>query len=130
MKKLFVFLRKSKKAFTLMECVCAIAIVSLISAIVLPLTSGAIKSFRAADSMRKVASAASYKNATQASGITDPDTNVKNTKTLYVTISFTNPSMQAESAFSFTQSTSTDSKYDVAVTYYDLKYGREEEDPS
>lgn len=124
MKKFLLMIRKCKKGFTLMECVCAVAIVGLISAMILPLTSGAIKSLRTSDSLRSTAAAATAQNATVK---TSKDN--KNQKTLYVTVSFDiGAGIQAESAFVFTESSSKDSDNGVQVTYYDLKYGKETED--
>ncbi len=106
-----------------MECVCAIALVGLISAMILPLTNSAMQSLRASDSLRKTASEAASKNATVKTSSTN-----KNQKTLYVTVSYNvGTTMQAESAFVFTSSNAQDSDMGVSVTYYDLKYGKETE---
>lgn len=124
MKKFLLMLKKCKKGFTLMECVCAIAVVGIISAMLLPLTAGAIRSFRATQSLRETAAAASAKNATKK---TDGTNNKQ--KKLYVTVSYSiYPRMEAESSFVFSESTSSDSDYNVSVTYYDLKYGFETKD--
>ncbi len=124
MKKFLSFLRKCKKGFTLMECVCAIAVVGLLSAVILPLTASAIRSMRASDTLRTVAASASAKNA---SVTTDKN---NNSETLYVTINYKNLSgMKAESAFMFTKTSASEDYYNVSVTYYDLKYGKETEDP-
>ena len=118
-----------------MECVCAIAIVGILSAMILPLTANAIASMRASDSMRTRASEASAKNATVAT-VTDPNSGNYNVKTMYVTVKFdgnitsTAGDWGQESAFSFTESSSIDTKNDVKITYYDLKYGKETEDPT
>ena len=114
-----------------MECICAIAVVGMISALLFPLLSNAIRSFRVSDSLRERATAASSANATN---------KTTTTKTMYVTLYIklsdaTDPSaaypseMRAESAFAFTESKATDSTLGVEVTYYDLKYGKEGEDP-
>lgn len=124
MKKLILFLKRCKKGFSLMECVCAIAVVGLISAMILPLVAGAMRSFRASDALREVAAEAAKKDATEYTN--------KNKKTFYVTVSYNiYPRMQAESLFVFTESTASDDMgYGVQVTYYNLKYTRETEDPS
>ena len=117
-----------------MECICAIAIVGLLSAVILPLTSSAILSMRASDSLRTKASEASAKNATTK---TVTDGNNKNVKTMYVNVKYddefhitsTTGSWGQESAFVFTQSEAKDEKYDVQIDYYDLKYGMETVDP-
>ena len=125
MKKAWLFLKKCKKAFTLMECVCAIAVVALLSALILPLTAAAIKSMRTSDSLRQAAVDASKKNATTQTYLTGSK---KNVETVYVTVAYTNVSgLSAESAFVFTKSEATGSD-DVKVTYYDMKYHKETED--
>ena len=116
-----------------MECVCAIAVVGIISAIILPLTAGAIRSMRVSDGLRTAAAGASAKNASVTT-----DKNDKNTsETMYVTIDYTGSvsGLKAESAFVFTKTTDSvvvtdDGKFkdEVVVTYYDLKYGKEGED--
>ena len=103
-----------------MECVCAIAVVGLISAMLLPLVNSALSSFKASQSLRDKAAEASYNNATQKTS----DSN-KNKTTFYVTIDY-GTGVPKESAFVFTRSeSSTDSDYNTQVTYYDLKYGME-----
>ena len=126
MKKWITFFKKCKKAFTLMECVCAIAVVGLLSALILPLTAEAMRSMRTSDALRTAASDASYQNATKKTSSSNG-----NYETMYVTIKYTNvQGMQAESAFSFTKSEITNGTEKVKVTYYDLKYGKEERDAS
>ena len=130
MKRFLLFFKKIKKAFTLMECVCAIAVVGLLSAVIMPLTFSAVKSMAASDALRKAASEASANNATA--------TNAKS-ETLYVTITYVddasdpnttikNKDMHAESAFVFTKTDSSNGTYQVEVEYYDLKYGKETQD--
>ena len=134
MKKILRFLKKCKKGFTLMECVCAIALVGILSAIILPLTASGVKSMQASDNLRKTATTASASNATKKTVTTG---NGKNVKTMYVTVKYdtagltgSSSSWGQESAFVFTESTEKgDTKYDVQVTYYDLKYGMETENP-
>lgn len=119
---------KNTRGFTLMECVCAIAIVGLLAALLLPLTSSAIISMRASDSLRKAAMDAAKNNATNATVLSGSD---KNVHTMYVTVhiyGYSGNQTKSESAFVFTTSTAT-GKYDVQVTYYDLKYGNEDKDP-
>ena len=122
MKKFFAWIKKCKKGFTLIECVCALAVVGLFSALMLPLLSTAMSSFRVSDSIRKTASSAAKNNATlktdsnQSSG--------SHQTTLYVTVEYSGINAYAESAFVFTESKATGG-YDVVVTYYDLKYGNE-----
>ena len=136
MRKFIAFLKKSKKAFTLMECVCAIAVVGLLSSVILPLTVSAIRSMRTSDAIRNSAATASANNATTATdkNKTDMTKYDNGVHTMYVTIVYTDPDhpntklMNAESAFLFTYNQSTDSKLNVKVTYYDLKNGMEEED--
>ena len=130
MRRRFRFFGKSGKGFTLMECVCAIAIVGLLSALLLPLTSSAIISMKTSDSLRKASMDASQKNATVATVVSGTK---KNVETMYVTVQFstmggTALSVKTESAFVFTKSEVT-GNYDVKVTYYDLKYGKEMVDP-
>lgn len=127
MKKIFSFLRKCKKGFTLMECVCAIAVVGLLSAVILPLTASSMKSLRASDALRAVASEAAAENAS----ITTDKTDKTHTESMYVTIAYTTDKltdMRAESAFVFTKTSASDTDLKVSVTYYDLKYGKETED--
>ena len=123
MRKRFRFFRKNGKGFTLMECVCAIAIVGMLSAVILPLTSSAIVSMRASDSLRQAAMDAAKQNATTA---TVTSGNKKNVETMYVKIDAWY--FSSESAFVFTKSEATGG-YDIKVTYYDLKYGNETIDP-
>ena len=116
-----------------MECVCAIAVVGLLSAVILPLTSSAMKSLQASSALRTVASNAASQNATTATDKTkkDPSRYDNGVQTMYVTISYTTSKltdMRAESSFLFTYNKSSDSNQKVQVTYYDLKYGKEEED--
>ena len=129
MRKRFRFFGKNGKGFTLMECVCAIAIVGLLSALLLPLTSSAIVSMRASDSLRKAAMDAAQKNATTATVLSGSG---KNVQTLYVNVDIDGANgarmVRSESAFVFTKSEATGG-YDVKVTYYDLKYGKETVDP-
>ena len=113
------FLRKrrlGKRGFTLMEVVVALAVVGIISAMILPLASAAIRSFAAANALRTTATKAETENAIGTS----------NTKeTLYVTVTYTGTlggSRAATSRFKFTKSTAKDDKYDVLVEYYELKY--------
>jgi len=103
-----------------MECVCALAVVGIVSAVLLPLLSTSMASFKFSDSIRDTASTASSVNATKV-------TETKDETTLYVTIDYNNINASAESAFLFTKSSAT-GDYDVQVTYYDLKYGKEEKD--
>ena len=126
MKKFLLFLKKCKKAFTLMECVCAIAIVGLLSALILPLTSAAIKSMKVSDSLREAAAQASYKNATTK---TVTSGNNKNVETIFVTVDYSRSisGLSAESAFVFTKSEAT-GEDEIKIVYYDLKYGKETED--
>ena len=134
MKKLLSFFKKCKKGFTLIECVCAIAIVSIISALILPLTAGAIKSVRAAESLRTVAN-----NAAQ--NLSENTTDKDHKQKMYVKVDYnvtqTNDEIKemvkglgAQSVFVFSKASAQDSDYQVQVTYYELKYGKEEEDPS
>ena len=127
MEKFILFLKKCKKAFTLMECVCAIAVVGLLSAVIMPLTFAAINSMAASDALRTVATEASANNVTG---------NNAKTETLYVTITYVddssdpnttikNKDMHAESSFVFTKTNSANDTYHVEVEYYDLKYGKE-----
>ena len=130
MRRRLRFFGKNGKGFTLMECVCALAIVGLLSAVLLPLTSSAIVSMRTSDSLRKAAETAAYSDATTATVVKGKN---KNVETMYVTVEFTNlggtaASVKSESAFAFLKSQET-GNYDVQVTYYDLKYGKETEDP-
>lgn len=115
-----------------MECVCALALVGLISTAILPLTSSALQSLRTSNSIRSTASSATDVNATRQTSKENG-----NQKTMYVTVSYTvkdgnkTGSLEAESAFVFTESTATSGdNTNVTVTYYDLKYGKETEDPS
>ena len=142
MKKFITFLKKCKKAFTLMECVCAIAVVGLLSAIILPLTFSAVNSMNASNALRNTAAKASAQNATQKTDLSKtavPEENkTDNNKTpsgydtyttLYVTINYTSLSgMHAESAFIFTENCIKDQDNKVSVVYYDLKNGMEEKD--
>lgn len=142
MKKILAFLRKCKKGFTLMECVCAIAVVGLLTSIILPLTAMAMKSMTTANSLRVAAANAAAANATtatdtskkaltqdQKNNLNDRPTGYDTYKTLYVTINYsTITGMHAESAFVFTENCSRDKSQAVSVTYYDLKYGKEEKD--
>ena len=110
---------KGKKGFTLMEVVVALAVVGIIAAMLLPLISSAMQSFSAAASLKRTATAAEKANATSTSNtLTD----------MYITIHLdTNGGgSNAESRFKFTKSTASESKYDVTVTYYELKKGDEE----
>jgi len=108
---------KNKKGFTLMEAVLAIAIVGIIAAIVMPLLSNAINTFKAASALQKTASDTEYKNATANNDLTD----------IYVTVKLdTNGGGEkAESRFKFSQATTQDGKYDIEITYYELKKGDE-----
>ena len=128
MRKRLRLFGKNSRGFTLMECVCAIAIVGLLAAVLLPLTSSAIISMRASDSLRKASMEAAKQNATTATVLTGDG---KNVQTLYVSVhiyGFNGLATRAESAFVFTKSEAT-GNYDVKVTYYDLKYGNEMADP-
>ena len=141
MKKILSFLRKCKKGFSLMECVCAIAVVGLLTSIILPLTAMAMKSMTTASGLRTAAANAAAQNATtatdtskkaltqdQKNNLNDRPTGYDTYKTLYVTINYPSLSgMHAESAFKFTENCSRDKSDSVSVTYYDLKYGKEEE---
>lgn len=134
MKKLVAFFKKCKKGFTLMECVCAIAIVSIISALILPLTAGAIKSVRAAESLRTQANNAA-KNLSETK--TDKDHKQKMYVKVDYNVSQNNEDVKslvknlgAQSVFVFSKASAQDTQYQVEVTYYELKYGKEEEDPS
>ena len=142
MKKIVTFFKKCKKAFTLMECVCAIAVVGLLSAIILPLTFSAVSSMNASNALRTAASVASAKNATVKTDISktaiselDKESNKETPNgydtytTMYVTINYsTLDGMRAESAFIFTENCSKDQDNKVSVVYYDLKNGMEEKD--
>jgi len=140
MKRFISFLKKCKKGFTLMECVCAIAVVGLLSAIILPLTASAIRSMRVSDAIRTKAAEASSRNATiktdtKAAKLDDKKKDALSEyttyRTMYVTISYSTAGlndMRAESAFVFTESNTKDKDLGVSVTYYDLKYGKETED--
>ena len=123
------FFGKSGRGFTLMECVCAIAIVGLLSALLLPLTSSAMMSMRTSDSLRKASMDASTKNATTATYTSGTN---KNVERMFVNVEYFNESgytmVQNEAAFVFTKSEVTGA-YDVKVTYYDLKNGKETADP-
>ena len=130
MKKLITFFKKFKKGFTLMECVCAIAVVGLLSSIILPLTATAMKAVQTSDALRVVAAEAAAKNASVTTDKNDTDTS----QTMYVTVDYGTiydgskyTALHAESAFVFTKTSSSDENYLVSVTYYDLKYGKEEE---
>lgn len=130
MKKLITFFRKFKKGFTLMECVCAIAVVGLLSSIILPLTATAMKAVQTSDALRVAASDASAKNAS----VTTDKNDTSTSQTMYVTVDYgtlfdghESRQLHAESAFVFTKSTSSNESYEVEVTYYDLKYGMETE---
>ena len=116
--RLFHNRMRGKKGFTLMEVVVALAVVGIIAAMILPLTASALTSFSAADSLRKTATSAEDKNATGTSNTTAD---------MYVTIHLDTDGngANAESRFKFTKAESKDSKYDVTVTYYELKYGDE-----
>ena len=126
MKKALLLLKKFKKGFTLMECVCAIAVVGLLSAIILPLTAASIKSMRVSDALRTAAQDASSKNASVTTNKNDKSTS----ESIYVTVNYKDvPGVShVESAFVFTKTNSTNNDYKVSVTYYDLKYGKETED--
>lgn len=126
MKKFLSFLKKCKKGFTLMECVCAIAVVGLLSAIILPLTAASIRSMRVSDALRSAAQDASAKNASVTTNKNDTNTS----QTMYVTVNYANVTgvSHVESAFVFTKTNSDNDDYAVSVTYYDLKYGKETED--
>ena len=118
MKRFFGRIR-GKKGFTLMEVVIALAVVGLISAMLLPLLSSAIKSFSAANSLRNTSVSAETNNTTGTSN---------STVDMYVTIHLDTDASggsTAESKFKFTKSTASESKYAVTVTYYELKYGNE-----
>ena len=116
-----------------MECVCAIAVVGLLSAIILPLTVSAMRSMRVSDAIRTSAATASANNAIVATDKkhTNMDKYDNGVHTMYVTINYTSGNvsdMHAESAFLFTYNKSQNSDLDVKVVYYDLKNGMEEED--
>lgn len=142
MKKILSFFRKCKKGFTLMECVCAIAVVGLLTAFILPLTAMAIQSMNAATSLHTMAEKSASANATTATdtsqkaltqtqkdNLTDRPTGYDTYKTLYITINYPSLSgMRAESAFVFTENCTRDKSTGVSVTYYDLKYGNEGKD--
>ena len=134
MNKFKAFFKKCKKGFTLMECVCAIAIVAVISALILPLTAGAIKSVRAAESLRTVANNA-------AKNMAENKTDKNHTEKMYVKVDYNVTQnndevkelvkgLKAQSVFVFTKASAQDTDYQVDVTYYELKYGKEGEDPS
>ncbi|MBP5404720.1 MAG: type II secretion system protein [Clostridia bacterium] len=110
---------KGKKGFTLMEVVIALAVVGMITALILPLVSGAIRSFALAKSLRTTATSAEKANATGSSSNTLED--------IYVTVrlSTSGGTETAESRYKFTRSSASDGKYDVQVTYYELKKGDE-----
>lgn len=110
---------KGKKGFTLMEVVLALAVVGMITAMILPLVSGAIRSFALANSLRTTATKAEKSNATGGSANSTAD--------VYVTVRLSTKSgtETAESRYKFTKSSASDSKYDVQVTYYELKKGDE-----
>ena len=133
MKRMMRFFKRCKKAFTLMECVCAIALVGILSAMILPLTGSGIKSMKNSDALRRTATAASAKNATKATYTSGSN---KNVKTMYVTVKYDAAGLTGssriwgqESAFVFTVSTELGDD-DIKVTYYDLKNGFEQKDPS
>ena len=108
-----------------MECVCAIAVVGLLSAVILPLTSAAIKSMRVSDAIRTAAADASAQNVS----VETKKSDLVHTETMYVTVNYNDiAGMRAESAFMFTKTNSENADMDVQVTYYDLKYGKEEVD--
>ena len=110
-----------------MECVCAIAVVGLMSALILPLISTSLNAFKSAQSLREVAAEAANKNATNKT-VTGKN---GNTKVFYVEIDYTSlDNTYATSAFMFTESKASDSASKTEVTYYDLKYGMETKDPS
>ena len=129
MRRRFRFFGKNGKGFTLMECVCALAVVGLISALLLPLTASAVISMRASDSLRKASMEAANKDATASTVFSGTG---KNIETMYVTVEIDGANgarmVKSESAFVFTRSEAT-GNYDVKVTYYDLKYGNEVKDP-
>ena len=139
MRRRLRFFGKNRKGFTLMECVCAIAIVGLLSAVLLPLTSSAIVSMKTSNELRRAAEAAAYSDATTATVVNGKN---KNVETMYVTVTISEPRKKeqtdndpapdviatTESAFAFLKSQET-GEYNVQVTYYDLKYGKETADP-
>ena len=103
-----------------MEVVVALAVVGIIAALILPLVSSAITSFSAANSLRNTAVSAEKKNTMGDSGNALTD--------MYVTVQLDvngGRALVAESRFKFTKSTASESKYDVTVTYYELKNGNE-----
>jgi len=102
-----------------MEVVIALAVVGLICALVLPLTSSAMASFNAAQEMRDVATTANKEMATSKFS-TDSSTE-KNKKTMYVTVRFDELAIKTESKLRFSETGASESKYGSAVTYYDLE---------
>ena len=122
MRRLFRHRRMGKRGFTLMEVVIAIAVVGIISAMILPLASAAMQSFKAANALRTTAATAEADNAVKTN-------NPK--ETIYVKITLMNLrkadtnqpyDRTSEMRYSFTKTTATDSTYDIVVTYYELKY--------
>ena len=112
---------KNKKGFTLLEVVIALALVSIICSLILPLTSSAMTSFTAAQTLRDAAASANKKmSMEQYNG----SNKVKTGKTLYVTVKIYDQKsgldFGAESKFSFSQTSATGG-YDVTVTYYNLE---------
>ena len=107
---------KNKKGFTLMEVVVALAIVGIVSSMILPLTTGAMASFRASQSLRDTAASASQKMSTTQHKNNDSSL----AQTLYVTISYNDIDVKnTESKLIFYKSTAK-GDYDVNVTYYEL----------
>ncbi|MCR4726136.1 MAG: type II secretion system GspH family protein [Clostridia bacterium] len=118
MKRVFK-MRKNKRGFTLMEVVIALAVVGLICALILPLTSSAMASFNAAQEMRNVASTANKEMAT--SKYATDSSSEKRKKDLYVTVRFDELAIKSESKLKFSQTGASESKYGSTVTYYDLE---------
>jgi len=129
MKKLLWIWKRCKKGFTLMECVCAITVVAMISALVIPLMADASRSFRKIESLRKMAGEASYKSATTATTVNASNPDADNTEKLYVIIRYNDLNVNntgVDSSFNFTKTEVTDDN-SQKVTYYELKNGKEEE---
>ena len=109
--------KKNKKGFTLLEVVIALAVVSLICALVLPLTNSAMNSFNAAQSMRDTASTTGKRMST----IKYKDSG-KSEEKMYVTIKYNNSlGITTESQLLFSKTEASNAKYDIKITYYDLE---------